>query len=137
MADISFHGKFNSEIHFVLSLRSIHVMGQEKKTGLECKEACNKILQLAAAKLWMPKHYSKKLNSKISYFFQLLIKLINERGVVCLREENAHEVLYSWNVSWHYFHYLHINLSFKIQWFYILKCLGNKFFLKQFASDLR
>lgn len=66
MADISLCGKFNSETHFVLSLGSIHVMGQEKETGLECKEVCNKILQLSAAKLWMPKHSSKKLNSKIS-----------------------------------------------------------------------
>lgn len=50
MADISLCGKFNSETHFVLSLGSIRVMRQEKKTGLECKEVCNKILQLAAAK---------------------------------------------------------------------------------------
>lgn len=66
MADLSFHGKLNSETHFVLPSGSIYVVRQEIETGLECKDAFKKILQLASGKLSMPKYNSKKWNSKIS-----------------------------------------------------------------------
>lgn len=51
------------------------MMGQEKETSLECREACHKMLKLAAAKLGGPKHDSKKSSSEMSLILPAVGKL--------------------------------------------------------------